>query len=82
MLVFTKPVRLRDRFSGVTLPPTSALAAVAVGAGAATAGVVWLAARADVPAARRRRVAARRAGPAAALGKRGPGALPRPPRLR
>ena len=45
VLVFTKPVRLRDRFSGVTLPPTSALAAVAVGAGAATAGVVWLAAR-------------------------------------
>ena len=44
VLVFTKPVRLRDRFSGVTLPPTSALAAVAVGAGAATAGVVWLAA--------------------------------------
>jgi HAD superfamily hydrolase (TIGR01490 family) len=45
VLVFTKPVRLRDRFSGVTLPPTSALAAVAVGAGAATAGVVWLAVR-------------------------------------
>jgi HAD superfamily hydrolase (TIGR01490 family) len=45
VLVFTKPVRLRDRFSGVTLPPTGALAAVAVGAGAATAGVVWLAAR-------------------------------------
>jgi HAD superfamily hydrolase (TIGR01490 family) len=45
VLVFTKPVRLRDRFSRVTLPPPGALAAVAVSAGAATAGVVWLAAR-------------------------------------
>ena len=45
VLVFTKPVRLRDRFSNVTLPPPGALAAAAVGAGAATAGVVWLAAR-------------------------------------
>src|SRR5688500_18321222 len=36
VLVFTKPVRLRDRFSGVTLPPPGALAAAAVGAGAAT----------------------------------------------
>jgi hypothetical protein len=45
VLVFTKPVRLRDRFSGVSLPPPGALAAVAVSAGAATAGVVWLAAR-------------------------------------
>ena len=45
VLVFTKPVRLRDRFSHVTLPPPGALAAAAVGAGAATAGVVWLAAR-------------------------------------
>ena len=45
VLVFTKPVRLRDRFSGVTLPPPSALAAVALTAAAATAGIVWLAAR-------------------------------------
>jgi hypothetical protein len=45
VLVFTKPVRLRDRFSGVSLPPPGALAAVAVGAGAATAGMVWLASR-------------------------------------
>jgi HAD superfamily hydrolase (TIGR01490 family) len=45
VLVFTKPVRLRDRFSRVSLPPPGALAAVAVGAGAATAGLVWLAAR-------------------------------------
>jgi HAD superfamily hydrolase (TIGR01490 family) len=45
ILVFTKPVRLRDRFARVTLPPPSALAAVAVSAGAATAALVWLAAR-------------------------------------
>ena len=45
VLVFTKPVRLRDRFSGVTLRQRSTLAAMAVSAGAATAGVVWLAAR-------------------------------------
>jgi HAD superfamily hydrolase (TIGR01490 family) len=45
VLVFTKPVRLRDRFSGVSLPPPGALAAAAAGAGAATAGVVWLVAR-------------------------------------
>jgi len=45
VLVFTKPVRLRDRFSSVTLPQRSTMAAVAMSAGAATAGVVWLAAR-------------------------------------
>ena len=45
VLVFTRPVRLRDRFSAVSLPPRSTLAAVAVSAGAATAGVVWLATR-------------------------------------
>jgi HAD superfamily hydrolase (TIGR01490 family) len=60
VLVFTKPVRLRDRFSGVTLPPPGALAAAAVGAGAATAGVVWLAAR--------RRAARQTISGAAALG--------------
>jgi HAD superfamily hydrolase (TIGR01490 family) len=45
VLVFTKPVRLRDRFSGVTMPQRRTLAAVAASAGAATAGMVWLAAR-------------------------------------
>ena len=45
VLVFTKPVRLRDRFSAVTLPHRRTLAAVAVSAGAATAGMLWLAAR-------------------------------------
>jgi len=63
VLVFTKPVRLRDRFSGVTLPPTSALAAVAVGAGAATAGVVWLAARRRAAAQNGVLRATRRTGP-------------------
>jgi len=45
VLVFSKPVRLRDRFSGVSLPAPATLVAVAAGAGAATAGVVWLAVR-------------------------------------
>jgi HAD superfamily hydrolase (TIGR01490 family) len=45
VLMFTRPVRLRDRFSAVSMPAPTTLAAVAVGAGAATAGVVWLAVR-------------------------------------
>ncbi len=45
VLVFNKPVRLRDRIGNVTLPPRPALAAAALGAGAATAGIVWFAAR-------------------------------------
>jgi HAD superfamily hydrolase (TIGR01490 family) len=45
VLIFTRPVRLRDRFSAVSMPAPMTLAAVAVGAGAATAGVVWLAVR-------------------------------------
>jgi hypothetical protein len=45
VLVFTKPVRLRDRVPNVSMPPRTALAAAAVTAGAATAGVVWLASR-------------------------------------
>jgi HAD superfamily hydrolase (TIGR01490 family) len=45
VLMFTRPVRLRDRFSAVSMPTPTTLAAVAVGAGAATAGVVWLAVR-------------------------------------
>jgi HAD superfamily hydrolase (TIGR01490 family) len=43
VLVFTKPVTLRERAAG--MPPKQALAAAAVGAGAATAGLVWYAAR-------------------------------------
>jgi HAD superfamily hydrolase (TIGR01490 family) len=45
VLAFSKPVRLRDRVGNVSLPPRPALAAAALGAGAATAGIVWLAAR-------------------------------------
>jgi HAD superfamily hydrolase (TIGR01490 family) len=45
VLMFTRPVRLRDRFSAVSMPAPTTLAAVAVGAGAATAGLVWLAVR-------------------------------------
>jgi HAD superfamily hydrolase (TIGR01490 family) len=45
VLVFTKPVRLRSRLPNVTMPPRPTLAVAAVGAGAATAGLVWLAAR-------------------------------------
>jgi HAD superfamily hydrolase (TIGR01490 family) len=45
VLDFNRPVRLRDRFAAVSMPGASTLAAVAVSAGAATAGVVWLATR-------------------------------------
>ncbi|MGZ4593309.1 MAG: HAD family hydrolase [Actinomycetes bacterium] len=45
VLVFTKPVRLRNRIPSVSLPARQTLAAVAVGAGVATAGVVWFASR-------------------------------------
>ncbi len=45
VLVFSRPVRLRDRVAGVSMPQPTTLAAVAVGAGAATAGVVWFATR-------------------------------------
>jgi HAD superfamily hydrolase (TIGR01490 family) len=45
VLVFTKPVRLRDRVPTMTLPPRPALAAAALSAGAAAAGLVWYAAR-------------------------------------
>jgi len=45
VLVFTKPVRLRDRVPNMSMPQRPTLAAAALGAGAATAGLVWLAAR-------------------------------------
>jgi haloacid dehalogenase-like hydrolase len=44
VLVFTRPVRLRERLGG-GLPPRQAMAAAAIGAGAATAGLVWLVSR-------------------------------------
>ncbi|MGN6331950.1 MAG: HAD family hydrolase [Motilibacteraceae bacterium] len=45
VLVFSRPVSLRERVGRVPLPPPPALVAVAVAAGAATAGLVWLATR-------------------------------------
>jgi HAD superfamily hydrolase (TIGR01490 family) len=45
VLVFSKPVKLRDRIPSVAMPARPALAAAALGAGAATAGLVWLATR-------------------------------------
>jgi HAD superfamily hydrolase (TIGR01490 family) len=54
VLVFTKPVRLRDRIPTVNLPPRSTLTAAAVSAGVATAGLVWLASRRRAAAVRPR----------------------------
>ena len=45
VLLFSNRVALRERVAGVSLPSTPALAAAALGAGAATAGLVWYAAR-------------------------------------
>jgi HAD superfamily hydrolase (TIGR01490 family) len=45
ILVFTKPVRLRDRVPSMPMPGGPTLAAAALSAGAATAGLVWLATR-------------------------------------
>ncbi|MCT4354623.1 HAD-IB family hydrolase [Streptomyces sp. Je 1-79] len=46
ILVFDKPVRLKQRLPGFRMPPRPALlAAAAVGAAAATAGLVWYANR-------------------------------------
>ena len=53
VLDFVRPVRLRGRaanVAGVAMPQPTTLAAVAAGAGAATAGVVWLATRRRSPA--------------------------------
>lgn len=45
VLTFSRPVSLRERLGGVPLPPHPALTAAALGAGAATAGIVWLVTR-------------------------------------
>jgi HAD superfamily hydrolase (TIGR01490 family) len=45
VLTFSRPVRLNQRVPSLSMPPTPVLAAAAVGAAAATAGLVWLAAR-------------------------------------
>ncbi|MEV4917944.1 HAD-IB family hydrolase [Streptomyces tirandamycinicus] len=52
VLVFDRPVRLKQRIPGFTMPPRPALlAAAAVGAAAATAGLVWYASRRRGPTA-------------------------------
>ena len=45
VLVFNRPVRLKQRLPVIPMPPRSALLAAAVGAAAATAGIVWYTAR-------------------------------------
>ena len=45
VLVFSKPVALRQRASSIRDAPKPAIAAAAVGAGAAAAGLVWYAAK-------------------------------------
>ncbi|SHN31468.1 HAD-superfamily subfamily IB hydrolase, TIGR01490 [Actinacidiphila paucisporea] len=45
VLTFSRPVRLNQRIPSLSMPPGSVLAAAAVGAAVATAGLVWLAAR-------------------------------------
>ncbi len=50
-LTFNRPVRLNQRIPTLAMPSAPVLAAAAVGAAAATAGLVWLAARRRRPAA-------------------------------
>ncbi|MCZ4117836.1 HAD family hydrolase [Streptomyces sp. H39-S7] len=45
ILTFNRPVRLNQRIPSLSMPPRPVLAAAAVGAAAATAGLVWYAAR-------------------------------------
>ncbi|MEE1930271.1 HAD family hydrolase [Streptomyces sp. TRM 70351] len=45
VLAFSRPVRLKQRLPTLTVPPAPVLAAAAVGAAAATAGLVWYASR-------------------------------------
>jgi HAD superfamily hydrolase (TIGR01490 family) len=45
VLSFDRPVRLHQRFGALTMPPRPVLAAAAIGAALATAGLVWYAAR-------------------------------------
>jgi HAD superfamily hydrolase (TIGR01490 family) len=45
VLVFSKPVSMRQRMPTLTVPSPSVLAATAIGAGAAAAGLVWYVAR-------------------------------------
>ncbi|WP_063730224.1 HAD family hydrolase [Streptomyces sp. RTd22] len=53
VLSFNRPVRLKQRLPSLSMPPRPVLAAVAaVGAAAATAGLVWYASRRRAPYAR------------------------------
>ena len=45
VLVFSKPVSLRQRVPNFSVPPKPVLAATAIGAGAAAAGLVWYASK-------------------------------------
>jgi phosphoserine phosphatase len=45
VLTFNRPVRLHQRIGSLSMPPRPVLAMAAVGAAAATAGLVWYAAR-------------------------------------
>ncbi|MFD6418524.1 HAD family hydrolase [Streptomyces sp. NPDC060194] len=45
ILTFERPVRLKQRLPGLSMPTRPALVAAAVGAAAATAGLVWYASR-------------------------------------
>ncbi|MGH3326988.1 MAG: HAD family hydrolase [Streptomycetales bacterium] len=45
VLVFSKPVSLRQRVPSISVPPGPVLAATALGAGAAAAGLMWYAKR-------------------------------------
>jgi HAD superfamily hydrolase (TIGR01490 family) len=45
VLTFNRPVRLRQRIGALSMPPHPVLAMAAVGAAAATAGLVWYTAR-------------------------------------
>jgi HAD superfamily hydrolase (TIGR01490 family) len=51
VLTFSRPVRLNQRIPSLSMPPGQVLAVAAVGAAAATAGLVWLAARRRRPIA-------------------------------
>lgn len=50
VLTFNRPVRLHQRIPSLRMPPRPLLAAAAVGAAAATAGLVWYASRRRRPA--------------------------------
>ncbi|WP_037911825.1 HAD family hydrolase [Actinacidiphila yeochonensis] len=49
VLTFSRPVRLKQRIQSLPMPPRPLLAAAAIGAAAATAGLVWLTARRKRP---------------------------------